>query len=229
MPEQRMVQHLHREIEKLKKLIILEASTVETAMRSSLRALVEKDLKLAQSVIAGDKQVDEMEVEVEEECLKIFALYQPVAVDLRYLVAFLKLNNELERIGDLASNIAGRAASLAVQDAPLIPAQIPQMSEIVQDMLKDSLDAMVDLDGAKAKAVHRRDDKVDKIHHDRYGYVASQMQTSPNQIGPWMEIMAISRYLERIADHCTNIAEDVEYMLSGQIQRHNYQGQELND
>lgn len=214
------MQHLHREIENLKKEIIREAGLVETNLRDSVKALMTRDHDLAVEIVSRDKIIDELEVEVEEECLKIFALYQPVAVDLRYLVAFLKLNNDLERIGDLAANIADRAASLAVADVLDIPAQIPKMSELVQKMLKDSLDALVDLDGEKAKAVLLEDDDVDDLHHSMYAVIGNKIKGDPQNVEVWMEVLAISRYLERIADHCTNIAEDVEYMVHGQIQRH---------
>ncbi|NQV48886.1 MAG: phosphate signaling complex protein PhoU [Candidatus Marinimicrobia bacterium] len=215
-----MMQHLHREIEYLKKEIIRESGLVETNLRESVKALMTRDLELAQEIAARDHIIDALEVEVEEECLKIFALYQPVAVDLRYLVAFLKLNNDLERIGDLATNIAERAVSLAVKDRLDIPAEIPRMSELVQKMLKDTLDALVDLDSKKAKSVIREDDSVDSLHHSMYQIVGDKIQADPEHVGNWLEILAVSRYLERIADHCTNIAEDVEYMLSGRIQRH---------
>lgn len=214
------MQHLHREIELVKKEIIREASLVETNLRESIKALMTRDKTLADDITQRDHVIDELEVEIEEECLKIFALYQPVAVDLRYLVAFLKLNNDLERIGDLASNIASRAASLAVKDHLDIPSQIPRMSELVQKMLKDTLDALVDLDSEKANDVLLQDDQVDKLHLSMYEEVGNKMQATPEHVGLWMEIMAVSRYLERVADHCTNIAEDVEYMVNGRIQRH---------
>ncbi len=214
------MQHLHRAIEYLKKEIIREAGLVETNLREGVKALMTRDLELAQEIAARDHIIDELEVEVEEECLKIFALYQPVAVDLRYLVAFLKLNNDLERIGDLATNISERAVSLAVKDHLEIPVEIPRMSQMVQKMLKDTLDALVDLDGTKAKNVMRADDSVDRLHHSMYQIVGDNIQTDPAHVGNWLEILAVSRYLERIADHCTNIAEDVVYMVDGQINRH---------
>jgi len=214
------MQHLHREIENIKKEIIREASLVETNLRESIKALMTRDLPLAEDIANRDHIIDELEVELEEECLKIFALYQPVAVDLRYLVAFLKLNNDLERIGDLAANIASRAASLAVKAPVDIPSQIPEMSELVQKMLKDSLDALVDLDSEKAKSVLLQDDSVDNLHLSMYQEVGDNIQFDPQHVGVWMEILAVSRYLERVADHCTNIAEDVEYMVHGRIQRH---------
>ncbi|MCF6238191.1 MAG: phosphate signaling complex protein PhoU [Candidatus Marinimicrobia bacterium] len=216
----KMVQHLHREIELLKKKIIQEATLVEENLRESIKALLERDADLAQRIMARDTVIDAMEVEVEEDCLKIFALYQPVAIDLRYLVAFLKLNNDLERIGDLTANIAARAASLATQDIMQIPDEIPEMARITQQMLKNSLDALVDLDGEKAAEVLAEDDQVDVLHEAMYSVIGSFMQQDPEHVSLWLEILAVSRYLERIADHCTNIAEDVDYLLSGQINRH---------
>ena len=216
----KMIQHLHREIEGLKQQLVVEASSIEENLRDSIRALMDRDLELAKATVERDNLIDEMEVEVEEECLKIFALYQPVAIDLRYIVAFLKLNNDLERIGDLATNIAARAASLAIKEPLRIPSQIPDMSEIVQKMLKISLDALVDLDGEKARVVIEMDDRVDSIHVSMYDIIGNKIKAFPENVHIWMEILAVSRYLERIADHCTNIAEDVEYMLTGQIHRH---------
>lgn len=214
------MQHLHREIESLKKELIREAGLVETNLHDSIKALMERDHDLAKEIIARDKDIDELEVEVEEECLKIFALYQPVAIDLRYIVAFLKLNNDLERIGDLASNIAVMAASLALKPQVEIPEQIPKMTVLVQKMLKDSLDSLVDMDGEKARSVLLQDDEVDDLHHSMYATVGNAIKSDPDNVEMWMEIQAVSRYLERIADHCTNIAEDVEYMVHGNIQRH---------
>jgi len=215
-----MTLHLHREIEGLKKKVIIEATMIEENLRDAIRALLERDLDAAKVIMKRDDRIDQMEVEIEEECLKIFALYQPVAIDLRYIVAFMKLNNDLERIGDLATNIAGRAASLAVKDHVQIPGHIPTISEHVQKMLKLSLDALVDIDGAKAQQVHAMDDTVDKLHEEMYAIMGKKIQDDPDKVLILMEIMAISRYLERIADHCTNIAEDVEYLLSGKIHRH---------
>ncbi len=214
------MQHLHREIEALKKELIREAGLVETNLNDSIKALTMRDHDMAKEIISRDKIIDELEVEVEEECLKIFALYQPVAIDLRYLIAFLKLNNDLERIGDLATNIAERAASIALKPIVEIPEQIPKMTGLVQKMLKDSLDALVDMDGEKARSVMLQDDEVDSLHHSMYATVGHAIKSDPDNVELWMEIQAVSRYLERIADHCTNIAEDVEYMVHGEIQRH---------
>jgi phosphate transport system protein len=220
MAERKITLHLHREIEGLKKQVIIEATMIEENLRDAIRALLERDLEAAKDIINRDDVIDQMEVEIEEECLKIFALYQPVAIDLRYIVAFMKLNNDLERIGDLATNIAGRAASLAVKDHVQIPAHIPMISEQVQKMLKLSLDALVDISAEKAQQVHDMDDTVDRLHEEMYAIMGKKIQDDPDKVLILMEIMAISRYLERIADHCTNIAEDVEYLLSGKIHRH---------
>ena len=220
MAQDKMMQHLHREIEALKKDIIREASLVETSLRDAMRALDTRDAELAKQIIDRDEEIDTLEVEIEEECLKIFALYQPVAVDLRYLVAFLKLNNDLERIGDLATNIAARVVSLANQDHLPIPDQINDMAQRVQRMLKDSLDALVDLDYDKADAILIEDDEIDAMHSAMYAVIGKHIQEDPEHVSPWMEILAVSRYLERVADHCTNIAEDVEYMVRGTIHRH---------
>ncbi|MCF7808861.1 MAG: phosphate signaling complex protein PhoU [Candidatus Marinimicrobia bacterium] len=220
MAEEKMMLHIHREIEDLKRRIVLEATMAEDNLRDSIRALMNRDAELALEIVDKDKALDEQEVEFEEECLKILALYQPVAVDLRYIVAFLKVNNDIERIGDLASNIARGAASLAVKEELAIPADIPVMSEMVQKMLKKSIEALIDLDHKKSQKVQNMDDKVDELHHSMYKIVGQRIQEYPDLVDSWMEVLGTSRYLERIADHCTNICEDVEYMLSGQIIRH---------
>lgn len=215
--------HIHREIEDLKKRIVLEATLVEDNLRDSMRALMSRDKELAEQVIEKDHAIDEQEVEFEEECLKILALYQPVAVDLRYIIAFLKVNNDIERIGDLAANIAGRAASLAGKEELAIPADVPAMAEIVQKMLKKSIEALIDLSAKKSAKVQDMDDEVDDLHYSMYRTIGDKIKEHPDQVEAWMEVLGVSRYLERIADHCTNICEDVEYMLSGQIIRHGNQ------
>lgn len=212
--------HIHREIEDLKKSIVLEATMVEDSLRDSIRALMSRDENLARQVTEKDASIDDYEVEFEEECLKILALYQPVAVDLRYIVAFLKVNNDLERIGDLASNIAGRAASLSVKEKLDVPPEIPLMSDMVQKMLKKSIEALIDLDRKKSVKVQSMDDEVDELHLKMYKIIGEKFKAHPDRIDSWMEVLGISRYLERIADHCTNICEDIQYMLSGEIYRH---------
>ena len=215
-----MSEHLQREIESLKKEILTVATLVEESLRDSVRAFLKRDATLAKKVIDGDAKIDEKEVEVEEECLKILALHQPVAVDLRYIVSVLKINNDLERIGDLASNIAERAKFLSKRVPIEVPESIPEMSEIVQAMLEEGLDALVKMDVSKADSVLERDEEVDNLHAEIYPLVQSKIEADPDKISEWIQLLGVSRYLERAADHTTNIAEDIIYMVEGKISRH---------
>lgn len=215
-----MSEHLIREIDNVKKSIISLGTLVEESLRESVRAFVERDTELAQKVIDGDERIDKAEIEVEEDCLRILALYQPVAIDLRYIVSVLKINNDLERIGDLASNLAQRARSLSTKLPIDVPRSIPRMTEVVQDMLKKSLDALVRADTELAREVLSADDEVDKLHSRLYPIVQEKIESEPAKIAEWIQLLGISRYLERAADHTTNIAEDVIYMVDGGIVRH---------
>ncbi len=184
-------------------------------------ALLDRDAELARTVENRDRDIDQREVEVEEECLKILALHQPVAIDLRFIVAAMKINNDLERIGDLAVNIARKAVSFTEETQMEIRFDIAGMWEKTQAMLRDSLDALVNMDGALAASVCRRDDEVDRIKHDIRLGVEESLRRQPEQVRPLMRLLAVSRNLERIADCATNIAEDVIYMSEGRIIRHN--------
>jgi phosphate transport system protein len=161
-----------------------------------------------------------MEVEVEESCLKILALYQPVAIDLRFIIAVLKINNDLERVGDLAVNIAERAIFLATQPEVNVELDFTTMAVKTQEMLKKSLDALVNLNAGLAREVCACDDEIDAINRQMYLTVQDAMNTHPDQIEPLTHLLSASRHLERIADHATNIAEDVIYMIEGEIVRH---------
>jgi phosphate transport system protein len=215
-----MSQHLHHAIGRLKKMILMVGTLVEESLRDSIRAFLERDATLAKSIIEEDASIDRMEVEVEEECLKILALHQPVAVDLRFIVSVLKINNDLERIGDLAVNIAERMIFLSTQPSLDLPRAIPRMAEIVQGMLRDSLDALVNLDVTRARQVQSVDDEVDRLHSEMYPLTQSKIAEEPEAAARWLQLLGVSRYLERAADHCTNIAEDVEYLVEGEITRH---------
>ncbi|HNX96088.1 MAG TPA: phosphate signaling complex protein PhoU [Candidatus Aminicenantes bacterium] len=215
-----MAMHLQREIEKLKKRIILLAGTVERRLADAVRALSAPDAALAKSIRDQDIEIDLAEVDVEEECLKILALHQPVANDLRFIVAVLKINNDLERIGDEAVNIAGRVLHLIGQPAVEPPFELAPVTSQVQAMLKQSLDALVNLDAAQAHAVRQADDSVDDLVREQFERVKAEIRLHPERVDSLIEYMRIFRYLERIADHATNIAEDVIYLTEGQIVRH---------
>lgn len=228
-----MAKHLQREIENLKKKILSLGARVESTVHEAIRSIQERDAALARKIIEEDIQIDHAEVEVEEECLKILALHQPVAIDLRFIVAVLKINNDLERIGDLAVNIAERSSFLAshpgvyIGDKPA-PAQVgvslsldfAEMSEKTQAMLNMSLDALVNLSSELAHKVCADDDVIDTMNREMYLQVQKAIQKDPEQITSLIHLLSVSRHLERIADHATNIAEDVIYMIDGQIVRH---------
>ncbi|MCZ7645245.1 MAG: phosphate signaling complex protein PhoU [Planctomycetota bacterium] len=215
-----MAQYFHKEVAKLKRKALSLSALVEQNVHRAVHAAVHRDADLARQVIESDAGVDQMEVEVEEDCLKILALHQPVAIDLRFIVAILKLNNDLERMGDLSVNIAERALGLAGFDRPPLPFDLPRLAEKVQEMLKKSLDALVELDPDTAKAVLAADDEVDALHRRVYEWIKEEIRKDPGQIDALLQYLSISRNLERIADHATNVAEDVVYMVEGEIVRH---------
>ena len=216
-----MTLHLHRQIDKLKQHMLDVGALVERAVERSVLAVETSDAALAESVIADDTQIDLKEVEVEEECLSTLALHQPVANDLRFVVAVLKMNNDLERIGDLAVNIAEQAAGIA--EGPEIEASqlhLAEMGQKARAMLKWSLDALVELDGDLAERVRRTDDEVDDIHRRVYNIAEQSIVEAPYQSGQWIRLLIVARQLERIADHSVNIAKDVLYLIKGEIVRH---------
>jgi len=168
-----------------------------------------------------DEYVDAIEVEVEEECLKLLALYQPVTHDLRFIVACIRLNSDLERIGDLAVNIAERAIYLAsVAEPSEKPIDVGAMARLVRSMLSGALDALVNLDAARARRVCAMDDEADDMHRETFARVEAAVRRHPSEFATMTHYLSVSRYLERIADHATNIAEDVIYMIEGDIVRH---------
>lgn len=215
-----MSKHFDHEVEKLKRKILALAAVVEDSVAKAVSSIIERDEAVAQLVVDSDDIIDAQEVEVEEECLKILALHQPVAHDLRFIVAVLKLNNDLERIGDLAVNIAERTTDLAVRSNVDSPIELVGMAEHVRTMLSQSLDSLVNLDSALAARVLVADDKADDLHRENFRTVEDAIRARPEQVSTYTHFLSVSRYLERIADHATNIAEDVIYLVSGEIVRH---------
>lgn len=215
-----MTLHMKREIEKLKARLLEVSAAAEKNLCLAVESLKEKDVELARKVIDGDIEIDQLEVDVEEECLKILALHQPVAIDLRFIVTALKINNDLERIGDLAVNIAERGEFLAGQHEIDIPPEIDAMAEKTQSMLTRSLDALVDMDCKLAHEVCADDDEVDTINRQMFRIVQDKIHIQPAQTEVLIHLLSASRHLERIADYATNIAEDVIYMVEGKIVRH---------
>ncbi|MFH1144785.1 MAG: phosphate signaling complex protein PhoU [Candidatus Eisenbacteria bacterium] len=215
-----MTIHFQREIANLKKMILTLAAIVEESVRRAVTSIEERDRTLAEQVITRDSEIDQREMQVEEECLKILALYQPVAVDLRYVVAVLKINNDLERIGDLAVNIAERTVFLAGRADTGIPFAFGEICHRALDMVRDALDALMNLDLAKAQGVLASDDEVDAINRQMYGRIAEAIRANPDKTETLMSYQSATRSLERIADSATNIAEDVIYLIQGEIVRH---------
>ncbi len=215
-----MAKHLQREIENLKKKLLALSAKIETVVRDATLAIKKRDCDLAQKIIDSDINIDQTEVEIEEDCLKILALHQPVAIDLRFIVTVLKINNDLERIGDLAVNIAERAVFLSGQPKVNIAVDLVEMADNTQLMLKKSLDALISHDAKLAHEVCASDDIVDGMNRKMYLKVQEAILKKPEEISSLIHLLSASRHLERIADHTTNIAEDVIYMIEGQIVRH---------
>jgi len=213
--------HLRKELEHLKRRLLTLSGLAEESVRRAVRAVESRDASLAAKVIAADRDIDTMEVDVEEDCLKILALHQPVAIDLRFIIAVLKMNNDLERIGDLAVNIAERAEYLAGKKAAGVPVDLPAMAAKAQKMLRQSLDAVVNMDTKLARAVLAADDEVDQENRDVHELVKREISQDPTKIDELMQLLLVSRHIERIADQATNIAEDAIYMVEGEIVRHN--------
>jgi phosphate transport system protein len=211
---------LQREIEKLKKHILELGAVVEERVHMAVKAVEDSDSSLAVDVIKGDIEIDHMEVDLEEECLKILALHQPVAIDLRFIIAVLKINNDLERLGDLAVNIAERATCLDRREKNDIIEDLTIMAGKAESMLRRSLDALVNLDAGLAHEVCADDDDVDMIHANLFSKFEKAVLANPKRIQYYTNLIGVSRNLERIADHTTNIAEDVIYMSVGEIVRH---------
>ncbi len=215
-----MPKHLQRELDKIKKQILSLGAIVEDRVRMAITAIEQRDSEIAGKIIVSDHEVDDMEVEIEEECLKIFALHQPVAVDLRFLVAVIKINNELESIGDQAVNIAERIEVIARHREYDIFFDYSNMADKTENMLRKSLDSLVNLDVELAFKVLLLDDEVDDLKDVAYKKIKTAMVKHSDIPGYLINLLLISRHLERMADHATNIAEEVIYMIEGEIVRH---------
>jgi phosphate transport system protein len=210
----------HREIENLKKSILSLSSLVEEQINKAMLALERRDIELAETIIKADDEIDNMEIQIEEECLKILALYQPVANELRFIIAFLKMNNDLERIGDLAANIAKRAIFLSKREKLSITDELKEIAVNVKLMMKKSLDSLINMDVEIARQVLISDDEVDDKTKKLLKKIIGEIQSNPEKAKEYFSVRSVSKSLERIADSATNIAEDVVYLCTGQIIRH---------
>ena len=212
-----------REVEALRKKVLAEAAMVEEAVDKALRAFIDHNEGLANEVMDGDRQIDELEIDIEEDCLRILALYKPVAVDLRFIVMVIRMNNDLERMGDITVNIARRASFLARRDPQVaLPDGLDHMGACVRTMIKESLDALIHRDAALAEKVCRDDDEVDRLKRNINRQVREAIRLQPDQLKTHLKMMDVSRHLERLADLATNIAEDVIYFVRGEIVRHRH-------
>ncbi len=218
----KMSKHLERDLRSLEKKLLLISARVEDMIKKACRALRERRSDLAREVIDSDDAVDALEVEIEEDCLKILALHQPVAVDLRRTATVLKINNDLERIADLAANIAERGARLIVFSDFAIPESMEKMAEKAVKMVHAALDSFVKMDADAARQVRGLDDAIDDMNVQAIAELCRVMQHDSSTVEPALHCFSASRQIERIADHATNIAEDVIYLVEGEIARHKH-------
>lgn len=215
-----MSKHLQRDLDNLQRDILAMAGLVELTIHKAIRALSERDVAQAREVISGETQIDDEENHIDEECLKMLALHQPVAVDLRRITAAMMIVVDLERMGDLAEEIAERAIQLARPPYFPIPERLQRMTDLTTTMVRQSLDAFVNLDVHLARVVYRLDDEVDDYCEQIITDLVQTMKRVPELIEAGLSLFSATRHLERIADHATNIAEDVIYLVEGEIVRH---------
>lgn len=213
--------HLQRELDQLKKEILQLGGRVENATNNAMLALTDRREDLTENVFREEVLINENEVVIEENCLKILALHQPVAVDLRFIVVVLKVNNDLERMGDLAVNVAKRAVLLSSKDPIPFPTEFTEtLPSVIRAMVHNSLDALIKLDVKMAREVIAMDDIVDNINRQMYVSVQSLIESDNATIERGISLLSASRYLERIADLATNIAEEVVFIVEGVVVRH---------
>lgn len=217
-----MKEHFIKEINKLKKLVAKQATQVEVVIQRSIEAVDQLDTKLAEKIISSDGEIDEEEIRIEEECLKVLALYQPVATDLRVVISILKINAALERIADYGGHIAKRVSYLATcADCPALERMdFHKMESTVLGMLRDSVLVMENSDTVLAYKVIERDDDVDTMHTDNTNYVAELLRRNSENVCYYLQAQGVSRDLERIADLASDICENIVYLETGKIIRH---------
>jgi phosphate transport system protein len=217
---ERVFRHFQDELDALKERLLSMGGLAEERVRESVRGLVDRDHALLDGVLGGDEPINDLHMEVDDRCFKLLALHQPMAADLRVIVAAVKINTDLERVGDLAVNI-GEAGKRYLQHPPVKPLiDIPRMGDLAQSMLRDALDAFVRRDIALAEAVLAADDTLDSLKTQIFRELLTHMLQDPGTIEPALDLILISRHLERIGDHATNVAEDVIFILSAKDVRH---------
>ena len=215
-----MERHFERELEDLKSNLIKMGSMVDSQLGSACRALFEGDVVRAREVMDRDADVDAFDTLIDKECMDIFALAQPVAMDLRLLMAALAINSQLERIGDIAVNIAERVESLAPHREFMLTTRLSEMANIARIMVRDSLDAFIHGDGVLAQRVLDSDDVVDKLDGGLFRSLVAEMEQNHDLIEPAAHMLIVSRHLERLADHATNVAEDVIFIVDAKLVKH---------
>lgn len=217
---ERVVRHFQEELEQLKERLLAMGGLAEERVREAVRSLTDRDAGALDAVLAGDEPINDLHIEIDDRCFKLLALHQPMAADLRVIVAAVKINTDLERVGDLAVNI-GEAGKRYIQHPPVKPLiDIPRMGEMAQKMLRDALDAFVRRDMALAESVLAQDDTLDALKTQIFRELLTYMLNNTQTIEPSLDLILISRHLERIGDHATNVAEDVIFILSAKDVRH---------
>ncbi len=214
---------LDEHIEKLKTRVIKMCSLVDEQVQAAIKSVEDENLELAQQVIDKDTKVDKYDNKIDKICQKIFALTQPVAMDLRLIMSSLTINNNLERIGDIAVNIAEYIKMIEKKPAFFRQTKLEEMFILTKQMLKDSIDAYIVGDEKLAKTVIESDDKLDQLNFDNHKILVEIMKQSPNNIEPGIALLVMSRQLERLGDHCTNIAEDVFFIVEAHLVKHKYE------
>ena len=212
--------HFHDDLERLKHRLLEMSGKAEDAMQRAVRSVLERDADASDQVVEDDHDVDQLELEIEDGVTNLLALHQPMARDLRLLLALLKISNDLERVGDHAVNIAQSARRLGEHRVITPEPELVEMSRLARDMLHDALDAFVRADSELARDVCRRDDQVDALHRSMFRILLTHMAEDPHTIGAAMELFLVSRNLERVADLATNIGEDVVFLVEGKNIKH---------
>jgi phosphate transport system protein len=226
MPDsgERVMPHFQEQLEVLKERLLVMGGLAEERVRAVVEALVERNVDLVDAVQMGDEPINSLHIEIDNRCFKLLALHQPMAADLRAIVAGVKINTDLERVGDLAVNIAEAVRRYLLHPPVKQLIDIPRMAEIAQQMLRDALDSFVRRDVDLAQAVLNEDDKLDALKTQVFRELLTHMLQDPATIEPGLDLILISRHLERIGDHATNIAEDVIFMVSARDVRHHPPG-----
>lgn len=215
-----MAKHLEKELERLKKMIYTLSTRVDESLELAVKSFQENDETLAKKVIGDDRNIDDLEVEVEEECLKALALYQPVAIDLRFIIAVMKMTNDLERIGDLAADIAKNGIAINRAAQPKVPLDLHQMTYLVKTIVRKSLDSLLNIDPYLAREAIKDDDEINAMKSEMKAEIIEALKREPEHAESLITLLAITHRLERIGDHACNISEDVIYMVEADIVRH---------